>query len=137
MTYEGVSKSFRTDLITKYTLSFVITLCCPLQRVMVAKLTRLSHKIAMKLRLMAESYTICSSRSRRPVRKLLGTPSKGLRKYRFLLLKDPFAVQSPGFDSSQSSAMDIFISVIQNECKAGQHSFCTYRIRQPPSLWTL
>jgi hypothetical protein len=34
------------------------------QRVMEAKLTRLSHKIAMQLHLVAESCTICSSRSR-------------------------------------------------------------------------
>jgi hypothetical protein len=42
---------------------------------MAAKLTRLTHKIAIQLHLMAESCTICSSRSRRPVRKLLDTPS--------------------------------------------------------------
>jgi hypothetical protein len=30
---------------------------------MVAKLTRLTHKIAIQLHLVAESYTICSSRS--------------------------------------------------------------------------
>jgi hypothetical protein len=42
---------------------------------MAAKLTRLVHKIAIQLHLMAESCTICSSRSRRPVRKLLDTPS--------------------------------------------------------------
>jgi hypothetical protein len=38
---------------------------------MAAKLTRLTHKIAIKLHLVAESCTICSSRSRWPVRKLL------------------------------------------------------------------
>jgi hypothetical protein len=42
---------------------------------MAAKLTILTHKIAIKLHLVAESYTICSSRSRQPVRKLLYTPS--------------------------------------------------------------
>jgi len=42
---------------------------------MVVKLTRLTHKIAVQLHLMAESCTICSSRSRSPVRKLLDTPS--------------------------------------------------------------
>jgi len=31
--------------------------------VMAAKLTRLTHKIAIKLHLVAESCTICSSRS--------------------------------------------------------------------------
>jgi len=36
-----------------------------------AKLTRLTHKIAIQLHLVAES----SSRSRRPVRKLLDTTS--------------------------------------------------------------
>jgi hypothetical protein len=41
---------------------------------MAAKLTRLTHKTAIQLHLVAESCTICSSRSRRPVRKLLGTP---------------------------------------------------------------
>jgi hypothetical protein len=42
---------------------------------MVAKLARLTHKIAIQLHLVAESCTICSSHSRRPVRKLLYTPS--------------------------------------------------------------
>jgi len=42
---------------------------------MVAKLTRLTHKIARKQHLVAESCTICSSCSRQPVHKLLDTPS--------------------------------------------------------------
>jgi hypothetical protein len=42
---------------------------------MATKLTRLTHKIAIQLYLVAESCTICSSRCRRPVRKLLDTPS--------------------------------------------------------------
>jgi len=42
---------------------------------MMVKLTRLTHKIAIQLHLMAVSCTICSSRSRRPVRKLLDTHS--------------------------------------------------------------
>jgi len=42
---------------------------------MAAKLTRLTHKIAIQLHLVAESCTICSSRSRRLVLKLLDTPS--------------------------------------------------------------
>jgi hypothetical protein len=45
------------------------------QRVKTAKLTRLTHKVAIQLHLMAKSCTICSPRSRRPVRKLLDTPS--------------------------------------------------------------
>jgi hypothetical protein len=42
---------------------------------MAAKLTRSIHNIAIQLHLVAESCTICSSRSRSPVRKLLVTPS--------------------------------------------------------------
>jgi hypothetical protein len=42
---------------------------------MAANLTRLTHKITIQLHLVAESCTICSSRSKRPVRKLLDTPS--------------------------------------------------------------
>jgi hypothetical protein len=42
---------------------------------MTAKLTSLTHEIAIQLHLVAESCTICRSRSRRPVRKLLDTPS--------------------------------------------------------------
>jgi hypothetical protein len=42
---------------------------------MAAKLARLAHKIVIQLHLVAESSTICSSRSWQPVRKLLDTPS--------------------------------------------------------------
>jgi hypothetical protein len=42
---------------------------------MAAKLTKLTHKIAIQMHLVAESCTICVSRSRHPVRKLLDTPS--------------------------------------------------------------
>jgi hypothetical protein len=43
---------------------------------MAVKLTGLNHKVATQLRLVAESCTICSSRSsRRPVRKLLDAHS--------------------------------------------------------------
>jgi len=42
---------------------------------MAAKLTRLTHKIAIQLHLVAESCTICGSRVRRPLRKLLDTHS--------------------------------------------------------------
>jgi hypothetical protein len=45
------------------------------QRVMAAKLTRLTHKVVIQLHLVAESYTSCSSRSRQPVQKLSDTPS--------------------------------------------------------------
>jgi len=38
---------------------------------MAANLNTLTHKTAIQLHLVAESCTICSSSSRRPVRKLL------------------------------------------------------------------
>jgi hypothetical protein len=74
-TYEGISKRFRTESITKYTLTFGITSWEATQRVMAAKLTRLTHIIAIQLNLVAERCTICISLSRWPVRKLLDTPS--------------------------------------------------------------
>jgi hypothetical protein len=40
-----------------------------------AKLTRLTHKIATQLHIVAEICTICNSRSKRPVQKLLDTLS--------------------------------------------------------------
>jgi len=42
---------------------------------MAAELTRLTHKIAIELHLIAESSTICSSCAKQPVQKLLDTPS--------------------------------------------------------------
>jgi hypothetical protein len=74
-TYEGVSKSFWTESITKYTLTTINTRWEATQRVMAAKVTRLTHKIAIQMYLVTESCTICSFRSRRPVRKLLNTLS--------------------------------------------------------------
>jgi hypothetical protein len=53
------------------------------QRVMATKLTRLTHKIAIQLHLMTEICTIWCSRSRRPVRKLLDTPSYSYTLYRY------------------------------------------------------
>jgi len=42
---------------------------------MAANMTRLTHKTAIQLHVAIERYTICSSRSRRKVGKLLDTPS--------------------------------------------------------------
>jgi hypothetical protein len=73
--YEAVSKSFRTESITKYTLTTINTCWEATQRVMAAKLTGLTHRIVIQLHLVAESCIICGSRSRRPVRKLFDTHS--------------------------------------------------------------
>jgi len=59
----------------KYMLKTTNTHWDATQRIMAAKLTTLAHKIAIQLHLVAESCIICCSRSRRPVRKLLDTPS--------------------------------------------------------------
>jgi hypothetical protein len=64
--YKGVSESYRTESVRKYKLTF---------RLIAEKLTRLTHKIVIQLHLLAESCTVCNSRSRWPVRKLLDIPS--------------------------------------------------------------
>jgi hypothetical protein len=71
----GCIQKFPDWVITKYTLTTINTHWKATQMIMAAKLTRLTHKIAIQLHIVAESCTICSSRSRRPVRKLLDTPS--------------------------------------------------------------
>jgi hypothetical protein len=76
--YECISKIFRTESITKYTFTTINTRWEATQRVMALILTRLTHKIAIKLHLVAESYTTCISRFRRPVWELLDTPSSTL-----------------------------------------------------------
>jgi len=45
------------------------------KKVIAEKLTRPTHKRAMQLNIVAENSTICSSRSRRPFRKVLGISS--------------------------------------------------------------
>jgi hypothetical protein len=59
----------------KHTLTTISTRSEATQKVMAAKLTTLTHKIAIQLHLVAKNCTISSSRSTRPVRKLLNTPS--------------------------------------------------------------
>jgi len=79
--YKCVSRSFQTELITKST----TTTCWEAtQRVTVAKLTRLTHKIATQLHVVADSCSNCSSHSRQPVRKLLYTPTYTISTYFFL-----------------------------------------------------
>jgi hypothetical protein len=52
---QGVFKSSRTESITIYTLTFGITRSEVTQRVMAAKVTRLTRKIEIQLHLVAES----------------------------------------------------------------------------------
>jgi hypothetical protein len=70
--YEGVCRSFQTELIMKYMLTTINTCWEATQSVMVVKLTRLTHKIVIQVHLVSESCTICSSRSSQPVWKLFG-----------------------------------------------------------------
>jgi hypothetical protein len=74
-TEKNANISFRTESITKYMLTTINTRWGATQRVMVTKPTRLTHKIAIQLHLLAESCTICSSHFRWPVRKRLVTLS--------------------------------------------------------------
>jgi hypothetical protein len=64
------------------------------QGIMEAKLTRLTHEVPIQLHLLAESYTIYSSRSRRLIRKLLVTPP-----YTYMSLKWslPFRISGQNF----------------------------------------
>jgi len=66
---------------------------------MAAKLTRLTHKMTIQLHLLAGSCTICSSRSRWPVRKLLDTPSYALKTQFFdcRLCTLTYTVKKPSF----------------------------------------
>jgi hypothetical protein len=68
-------QTFPDWVIRKYMLTTINTSWEAIQRVMAAELTRLTHKIVMQLQLVEESCTICSSRARWPVRKLLDTLS--------------------------------------------------------------
>jgi hypothetical protein len=70
--YKGVSKSFRTESITK---EKPMNTFRSNTKGYGGKITRLTHKIAIQLYLVAESCTICSSYFWRPVRKLLDTLS--------------------------------------------------------------
>jgi hypothetical protein len=74
-TIRGCIQKFPDWVITKYTLTTINTIWETTKRVMAAKITRLTHKIAVQLYLVAQSCTIFSSRSRWPVLKLLDTPS--------------------------------------------------------------
>jgi hypothetical protein len=56
-------QKFPDRAITKYTLTTINTRWEATQRVMAAKLTRLNHKIAIQLYLVADSCTICCPRS--------------------------------------------------------------------------
>jgi hypothetical protein len=57
----GCIQKFPDWVVTKYTLTINIRWEAT-QRVMAAKLARLTHKITIQLQLVAESCTICSSR---------------------------------------------------------------------------
>jgi hypothetical protein len=72
-THEDVSKTFRTESINEIN-NNKHSVRSNIQRVMAAKLTKVTHKIAIQLHLVAESCTICSSRSRQPAGNFLIHP---------------------------------------------------------------
>jgi hypothetical protein len=71
----GCIQKFPDWVVTKWKTITINTRWKATQKFMAATLNRLTHKIAIQLHLVAESCTICSSRSSRPVRKLLDTHS--------------------------------------------------------------
>jgi len=93
---------------------------------MAAKLTRLTHKIAIQLHLAAESYTILSSRSRRPVRKLLDTPCISEIHAESQVKRSRHTCRLPGTELHPSRARSIHIITVLT---------CSYKMSlrvQPP-----
>jgi hypothetical protein len=83
----GCIQKFPDWVISKYTLTTMNTRWEATQKVIAAKLTRLTQKIAICQHLVAKSCTICNYRSRRSVRKLLDTLSYSehiLPKWQFI-----------------------------------------------------
>jgi hypothetical protein len=79
---------------------------------MAAKLTRLTHKIAIQLHLAVENCIICSSRSRWPVRKLLDT--------RMLILSFSFLIYFPSGPFHKISVLEkiLYGILVPNELHA-------------------
>jgi hypothetical protein len=73
--YESVSKSFRTESITKSRTTTKTPVEKQHKGLWRQNSLDLTHKIAIQLQVAAESSTICSSLLRRLVRKLLDTLS--------------------------------------------------------------
>jgi hypothetical protein len=89
---------------------------------MAVKLTRLTHKIAIQLHLVAESCTTWSSRSSRLIRKLLDTPSfVSLIAYRSLPIWEKFFVYLKMFPQLHSL------------CKEQQDDHCEWWSRNRPA----
>jgi hypothetical protein len=68
----GCIQKFPDWVIKKYMLTFGITRWQATQKFMATKVTILNHKIAIQLRRVAESCTICCSRFRRSVPETFG-----------------------------------------------------------------
>jgi hypothetical protein len=90
---------------------------------MAAKLTRPTHRIVIQLHLVAESCTICNSRSRRPVRKLLDTAScmrlcSQFRDCKFLTPKFPFLYPL-------RKVVTVLVSLRHLHVPSGTHTSCS------------
>jgi hypothetical protein len=85
--YEGVSKSFRTESVTNYTLTTINTRWEATKRVMAEKLTRLTHKIAIQLHLVAQSCAHLQFSLQAASTETFGYTLVGWRTYLDLVLR--------------------------------------------------
>jgi len=94
---------------------------------MAAKFTRLTHKVAIQLHPVVESCTICSSRSRRPVWKLLDTPSydgKLPHPVTYVKMNHPPPIQIQNLERFRNINMAVYcvsVRLEENMSRAGIH----------------
>jgi len=79
---------------------------------MAAKLTRLTHKIATQLHLVTGSCTIYSSRTRRPVRKLLDTPTYSVELHEHIMNTTTFVKIQKHFSFARYNNPNNWYSVL-------------------------
>jgi hypothetical protein len=86
---------------------------------MATKLTRLTHKIAIQLQPVAESCNICSSCSRRPVRKFLDKPSCefSLNILQWFYTECRFRVRCSNFVLSDQLSMLMYFVMFLSSCR--------------------
>jgi hypothetical protein len=128
----GSVQKFPDWVIKKYTLTTINTRWEATQRVMAAKLTRLTHKIPIQLYLVAESCTICSSCSRRPVRKLLDTHSYICKTKNSIQVNIFISILQQHLISQDVSFLEVLLPKLH---KNSYMSYARYMHRQSQNFW--